>query len=393
MHTFGILFHWIVTLVSRALSRFSLVRLLRQYLVRFQDSLKFDCYVNVSRTFRIPFHPKLSRRHTQRFSTPIAAISDMPDIGDFICRWRRSAKIAITAPTHRAIFARCARDRRIKSLIVSPALVSRTLLGFLFKPLLRQYLADYQDSFLFHCYVSISGALFQDSFSIHCYVGNSRTFRIPFQSIVTLVSRRLLGFLFIPVLRQYLWRAHFRIPFHPIVAFLYRSLVGFLFIPLLRWYLAYFQDSFSFPLLRQYLAHFQDSFSFRYYVNIQRAFKIPFHSIVTFVSRALLGFLFIRLLRQCFTQFQDSFSSECYVSISHTSRVLLHPIVTLVSHALLDSFSSECYVSISRTFGISFHPLVTLVFHALLCSDCYVSISRTFRVLLHPSVTLVSRAL
>ena len=35
------------------------------------------------------------------------------------------------------IFARCARDRRIKSLIVSPALVSRTLLGFLFKPLLR----------------------------------------------------------------------------------------------------------------------------------------------------------------------------------------------------------------------------------------------------------------
>ena len=73
MHTFGILFHWIVTLVSRALSRFSLVRLLRWYLMRFQDSLKFDCYVNVSRTFRIPFHPKLSRRHTWRFSTPIAA--------------------------------------------------------------------------------------------------------------------------------------------------------------------------------------------------------------------------------------------------------------------------------------------------------------------------------
>ena len=45
----------------------------------------------------------------------------MSDIGDFIRRSRRSAKFAIAAPGHLAIFAD-RRDRRIKSPGVSPAL-------------------------------------------------------------------------------------------------------------------------------------------------------------------------------------------------------------------------------------------------------------------------------
>ena len=52
--TLRILFHCIVTLVSRTLLRLSSDGLLHSYLVHFKDSLLLDCYVGISRTFRIP---------------------------------------------------------------------------------------------------------------------------------------------------------------------------------------------------------------------------------------------------------------------------------------------------------------------------------------------------
>ena len=54
LRTLRILFHCIVTLVSRTLLRLSSDELLHSYLVHFKDSLLLDCYVGISRTFRIP---------------------------------------------------------------------------------------------------------------------------------------------------------------------------------------------------------------------------------------------------------------------------------------------------------------------------------------------------
>ena len=51
--TLRILFHCIVTLVSRTLLGLSSNGLLHSYLVHFKDSLLLDCYVGILRTFRI----------------------------------------------------------------------------------------------------------------------------------------------------------------------------------------------------------------------------------------------------------------------------------------------------------------------------------------------------
>ena len=202
-------------------------------------------------------------------------------------------------------------------------LVSRALLGFSFIGLLRQYLTHFQDSLLFDCYVSISR-----TFGISC------TFRILFHWIVTLKSRAPLLFSFI-------------------------------------------------KLSRFYLAHFSDSLLLDCYLSIQRTFRIFFHQIVTIVSRALLvsraylGFSFIGLLRQYLAHLYSFLSLNCHVSTLCTFRILFYWIVTLVSGALLgftfirllrqylehfwylvhiqDSLSLDCYVSISRTFTLFFH--------------------------------------
>ena len=175
--------------------------LLRQYLVRFQDSLSLDCYDSISRTFRILF-----------------------------------------------------------DTIV--ALVCHALLGFSFIRVLRQYLTYFQDPLLLNCYVSISCTF--KIFFLDCYVSILRTFRILFHWIVILVSRLLLlfffylngtfvscaflGFSLIELSRQYL--AHFqdslsldchvgisrtfRILFHQIVTLVSHALLGFSLIGLLR---------------------------------------------------------------------------------------------------------------------------------------------------------------
>ena len=143
---FRILFHWIVTLVSRALLGFCFIRLLHQYLAHFQDSLSLDCYVSILRSFRILVH------------------------------W-----------------------------IVT--LVSRRLLGFSFFGLFRQYLAHFQDSLFLDCCVSILRT-FRTLFFLDCYVSISRTFRILFFLFVSLVSRTVLEFSYILLLRLYL--VHFQ---------------------------------------------------------------------------------------------------------------------------------------------------------------------------------------
>ena len=46
-----------VTLASRTLLGLSFFRLLRYYFAHFEFSLSFHCYVSISRTIRIAFHP------------------------------------------------------------------------------------------------------------------------------------------------------------------------------------------------------------------------------------------------------------------------------------------------------------------------------------------------
>ena len=130
--------------------------------------------------------------------------------------------------------------------------------------------------------------------SFDCYVSFSRSFRILFHSIVTLVSLEFLEFSFI-------------------------------------------------RLLRQYLAQFQDYLSLDCQVSISHTFRIifqwtvtlvsgglkdSFYQIVTLVSRALLEFLFNGLLRYYLVLFM----------------IFFQWIVTLVSAHFKDSLSLDCYV-------------------------------------------------
>ena len=147
------------------------------------------------------------------------------------------------------------------------------------------------------------------------------------------ISRALLGIPIIRLLHQY--HAHFWDFFHSIVMLVSRALLGLPFI----------------GLLRLYLAHFKDSLSLDYHVSISCTFRILFHWIVAFVSRALfqdlfhtiatlvssapLGFPFIRLLHQSIAQFQDSLSLDDYVGTLNNFKILFHWIATSVSRALL----------------------------------------------------------
>ena len=276
--TFKILFHWIITLVSRA----------------FLGFLSLDCYVRFSRTFRISFIGLL-RLYLAYFQ-------------DFL-HW-------------------------------TVAFVSRARLELSFIGLLRLYLAH-----------------FQDSLSLDCCVCISRTFRIPYHLyhlyVFTLVSRAVLGILFIRLLPQYL----LGFLFYAIVMLVCRALLGCSFIGLLREYTVHFQDSLSLDccvfrallgfffigFLHQYFAHFKDFLSLDCYLCISSTFRILFHWIVTFVSRALLGFSFIGLLRQYPAHFWDALPLDCCVCISRTFRIPYHQIITLVYHincGVLQGFSA-----------------------------------------------------
>ena len=134
-------FHSTVPLVNRAPLRFSFTGLLHQYLAHFQDSFSLDCCVCISRTFRNPFH----------------------------------------------------------SIVT---LVSRARFRFSFFRLLHQYIARFQDSLSLDCCVCISRTL---GFPfIRLYISFSYTFRILLHWIVMFVSRALLGFSIIGLLRLYL---------------------------------------------------------------------------------------------------------------------------------------------------------------------------------------------
>ena len=141
MRPFRILFQLSITLVSRALLGFSFSWVLRLYLSHSYDCLSFDYYVCISRTFRILF------------------------------------QLIIT-------FVSCA------------------LLGFSAIRLLRLYLAHFYDSLSFDYNVGISCTFRILSFDY--YVSILRPFRILFQLSITFVSRALLGFSFIWLLRLYL---------------------------------------------------------------------------------------------------------------------------------------------------------------------------------------------
>ena len=222
--------------------------------------------------------------------------------------------------------------------------------------MLHQYLAHFQDSLSLDCCVCIRALLgfsfvglfclylahFQDSLSLDCCVFILRTFKNPFHSTVPLVNRAPLRFSFTVLLHQY-----------------FALFQDFFFIGLLRLYLAHFQEFLFIRLLHQYLAHVLDSLSFDYYISISRAFRILYHWIVAFVSRAL----------------QDSLSFDYYISFSYTFRILFHWIVMFVSRALLgfsiigllrlylahfqDSLSFDYYISFSCTFRIPLHSIIT----------------------------------
>ena len=193
-------------------------------------------------------------------------------------------------------------------------LVSREILGFLFT----------------ECYVSISR-----TFRVHLHPIVTLVFhvffRIPFQPSVTLVSRTLLGFLFIGVLRQYL--VHFQDFCSSDCYISVSNTFRILFIQLLRMYLDCYVSILrtfrnflhsivilivtlvcqellrfcSIRLLLQCLACFQNSLAFNYHICIPN---------VTLVSRTLFRFSSIRLIRQCPAHFQNSLAFSCYVCIS-----------------------------------------------------------------------------
>ena len=223
----------------------------------------------------------------------------------------------------------------------------RTLLRLFVIQLLRQYLAQLQDSFSFD---------------------------------ITLVSHALLGFFFIQLLRWYLvllqdsfssdyyvsFLCTFRILFHQIVMLLSCPLQGFFFI----------------RLLCQCLVEFQDPFSFDCDVRIVRTIRILLHSVVKLVSRGLLRFFFILLLCQYLTHFyifsfncnasfvctftilffSDCFSFHFYVYISRTLRKYFYWIVVAVSLAPFQgSFHWIVTLASRRRLGSFFHLIVTLV--------------------------------
>ena len=178
-------------------------------------------------------------------------------------------------------------------------------------------------------------AHFQNSLSLDYCVCIQRTFRILFHWIVAFVSRALIGFPIICIICKY---------FHQYLAQFEES----------RSFDYYLSISWDFFFMRsscQYVEHFQDSlsmdscvcisrtfrilFSLDFYISISRTLRILFHQIVTFVSRALLGFSFIGLLRLYLEHFQDFLSFDCYASIPCTFGMLYHWIVAFVSRALL----------------------------------------------------------
>ena len=187
-------------------------------------------------------------------------------------------------------------------------LVSRALLEFIFIRLLRQ------------CFTS-----FQDSFSTECYVSISRTFGIPFHPSITLVSR-FLGSSRIRLIPEYAWKTTINGPFLEIWGIVYHSK----------------DSSRSKTVVGKRLLTVQSSSSSDCYVSVSRLFRIPFQPSVTLVSRALSGFLFIRVLRQYLVHFQDFCSSDCYISVSNTLEFSLFNcsvciwIVMLASRALLE---------------------------------------------------------
>ena len=145
-------------------------------------------------------------------------------------------------------------------------------------------------------YCSLYLRHFQESLSLDYYISITRTFRNPVNSIITLVSLALLGFLSFDCLVSI--SNTFRIICHWIVAFVSPALQGFSFTGLPRQYLVHFQDSLSLDccvcisrtfrvsfmrLPRQYLAHLQDSPSFDYYISISCNFRILFHWMITLV--------------------------------------------------------------------------------------------------------------
>ena len=159
---------------------------------------------------------------------------------------------------------------------------------------------------------------------------------------------------------------------------------------MLRQYLALSFDSLS------YSCYVKNSLLFDCYLRISCAFTILFHGIVILVSRARLGFSFIRLLCQCLAFLQDSLSWDCYVSISRTFKLVFHSIST----------------SGSRTFNLVFHSIITSGTHAplslsfirllrqdlthfsaCLSFDYYVRISRTFKSLSFDCYFSLSRTL
>ena len=270
-------------LVSRALLGFSSIELLHQLLVHFQDSLSLDCYVSISRTFRILFHQSITL-----VSRVLLGSSYIELLRQYLVHFQDSL----------SFYCYISYSRTFKFLFYQiVTLVSRALLGFSFIRLLRQYRAHFQD------FLSLDGnqylTHFQDSLLFDCYVSISRTFGIS---------------------------CIFRILFHWIVTLVSRAPLLFSFIKLSRFY----------------LVHFSDSLLLDCYVSIGRTFRIYFYQIVTIVSRALLvsraylGFSFIGLLRQYLAHLYSFLSLNCHVTILRTFRFFFfYWIVTLVSSALL----------------------------------------------------------
>ena len=173
--------------VSRALLGFSVIWLLRLYLVHFYDSFSVDYYVCISRTFK--FLSSLINMFVSR------ALLGFFSFDYYVCVLRTFRILSFDY--HVCI----SRTFRILSQLMI-IFVSRALLWFFFSWLLRLYLAHFLAFPSFDYCVCISR--FKDSLLFDYYVYISRTFRIVCHLIITFVSCALLGLSVIRLLHLYL---------------------------------------------------------------------------------------------------------------------------------------------------------------------------------------------
>ena len=197
-------------LLSQALLSFSFFQLLRQYHEHPKAFLSIDCHVAILETFRNSFFGLLCQY--------LAHFKNSPSLDCYVTITRILVSRAHLGFSFIGFNPQDYLSKDCQNSILCPSKIMYHLN-------VRWYLVHLQNSLLFTCYVNLSGifctfefqvsllptfgilfhskvtkvqclAHIYDFLRLDCYVSISRTFRVLFQSIVTLVSRAHLGLSF-----------------------------------------------------------------------------------------------------------------------------------------------------------------------------------------------------